>query len=348
VQLHDANVAHHVRAIACHPGVGGVRIVRSAPVPALTDPKIRFEMVPASPKWKRFSALYRRCRQLVREGAVDAVLSFNPIPYGLIAAAAARGRVPYHLGFIGSDLHGWRQVQTWRLLRPVLRHASFVTVTGARMREECQRFGSLPDRTVILPHTLEVDQFPPGDPAQADYEFIFIGNLIPLKRVDLILQAFAEVRRRHPAARLCVVGDGPSRVSLQGLARKLSIQEAVEFTGYQRDVASYLRRARNLVLASESEGLPFVLVEGACCGVVPVCTRVGTIDEMVVDGENGLLVPPRDGRALASAMSRLLDDPELAGRMRERLLRERSTHHDHHATAVWDRWFAQLASPPVS
>lgn len=342
VQLHDANVEHHVRPLLRHPAVESVRVVRSAAVPGWAHPKLTFECVPPWPKGRRFVALYRRCRGLAREGAVDAVLSFNPIPYGLIAAAAARGSVPYHLGFVGSDLHGWRHSLAWTLLRPVLRRAHFVTVTGRRMREECLRFGARGESVAILPHTVEPDRFPPADPARADTDFIFVGNLVPIKRVDLILMAMAEVVQRHPAARLCVVGDGPCRRSLETLAAGLGLCHAVEFTGYLPDVAPRLGRARVLVLASESEGLPFVLVEAACRGVVPVCTRVGTIDDMVIDGENGLLVPPRDPGALAAAMCRLAEDPALRTRLRERLLACRTACSDEAAMAVWDGWFTRL------
>lgn len=344
VQLHDANVANHVRAIVRHPAVREVYIVRSAPVAGLAGPKIRLRRVAGSPPWRRFACLYRECRRLAVDRTVDAVLSFNPIPYGLIAAAAARGRVPCHLGFVGSDLHGWRQSFCWKLLRPVLRRADFVTVTGARMRAECLGFGARPERLAILPHTVETERFQPGTPEGAVYDFIFVGNLIPLKRVDWILEALRRVRLRHAAARLCVVGDGPCRSSLQSLAGKLGLGHAVDFTGYVTDVASYLRRSRILVLASESEGFPFAIVEGACCGLVPVCTRVGTIDEHVRDGWNGLLAPPGDRAALAEAMTRLLDDPAFRARLRERALEMRQSCADEHATAVWDGWFRRLTA----
>ena len=346
VQLLDANVYNNVHALVRHPRVGEIRIVRTARVPALTDPKIRFEIVPSFPRLRRFAALYRHCRRLVLEQAVDAILSFNPVPYGLIAAAAARGRVPYHLGFVGTDLYGWRHTLVWKFLRPVLRRADFVSVTGARMLADCRLLGARPESLAILPRTIDLERFRPGGPETADYDFIFLGRLVPIKRVDIILQALAEVRTRHPAARLCVVGDGPLRPALQSLARTLGIADAVNFAGYAADAAPYLKRSRILVLASASEGMPFAIVEGICCGVVPVSTRVGTIDDIVSDGKNGFLVPPRDSRKLAAAMIRLLDDPELFFRMRAQVLDGRSVYADERATAVWDGWFSRLLPSP--
>lgn len=343
LQLHDANVCNHVRALARHPAVGQVRVVRSALVPALTERKVVFDVVAAAPKWKRFLELYRRCRALVREQAVDAVLSFNPFPYGWIAAAATRGEVPYHLGFIGTELFGARQAAVGALLRRVLRRAAFVTVTGARMREECRRMGVPSEALAVLPHTIDLDRFSPGDASGREYAFIFMGNLIPLKRVDLIVRALAAVRGRHPAARLCVVGDGPARGDLMRLAESLGLAGAVDFVGYVDDVVPWLRRASVLVMASESEGMPFAIIEALCCGVVPVSTRVGTIDEELTDEETGLLVPPGDATALAAALGRLLDDPVLYGRLRAGGLERRAAFGDARAMAAWDPWLRQLA-----
>jgi glycosyltransferase involved in cell wall biosynthesis len=89
--------------------------------------------------------------------------------------------------------------------------------------------------------------------------------------------------------------------------------------------------------------MPFAIVEGICCGVVPVSTRVGTIDEVIVDGETGFLVPPRNARALAAALNRLLDDPDLYVRLRAKVLEQRSAYDDGRAMAAWGPWLAWLS-----
>jgi glycosyltransferase involved in cell wall biosynthesis len=97
-----------------------------------------------------------------------------------------------------------------------------------------------------------------------------------------------------------------------------------------------------LVMASSMEGLPFAVIEAMCNGVVPVSTAVGTIEDLLVSGENGLLFEQGDWRALAEHICALLEDEAMYLRLRVRALEAREVYSFEAATAVWDAWFRQI------
>ena len=113
----------------------------------------------------------------------------------------------------------------------------------------------------------------------------------------------------HASTRLVVVGAGPERAALLRLATREGVERQVSFLGAlpQTEVADWIGAADVLCLASHSEGLPNVIVEALASGVPVVATSVGGVPEVVVDGENGILVPPADPVRLAAALSSALE-----------------------------------------
>jgi rhamnosyl/mannosyltransferase len=151
-----------------------------------------------------------------------------------------------------------------------------------------------------------------------DGPFLFVGRLVPYKGLDLLLDALAEV----PAARLILVGDGPDRSALNKQAAALGIADRIRFVGslQQEGIVDLMADARALVLASRdvSETFGLVQLEAMAAGLPVVASDLPTgIREVGVDGETCLLVPPGDAAALASAMRRLQDEPDLARRLGE-------------------------------
>lgn len=146
---------------------------------------------------------------------------------------------------------------------------------------------------------------------------VFIGVLEPYKAPDVLLDAWARVARDLPAARLSLVGSGPMRPRLERRAIELGIDDSVEFRGTVAPgaVIDVLDGASCLTLPSRSEGLGRVVLEAMARARPIVASRVGGIPELVEDGTDGFLVPPGDAELLADALSKTLEDRELAGRM---------------------------------
>jgi glycosyltransferase involved in cell wall biosynthesis len=110
---------------------------------------------------------------------------------------------------------------------------------------------------------------------------------------------------------LVIIGDGPQRRKLESLSKRLELNDRVFFTGWISDrskIFDYLKQSTVFVLPSLSEGRPRVLVEAMACGLPVVATDVGGVPEVVADGVNGLLVPPRDEKALAEAIEHVFNN----------------------------------------
>jgi glycosyltransferase involved in cell wall biosynthesis len=161
-------------------------------------------------------------------------------------------------------------------------------------------------------------------------DFVFVGRLAPVKRLDLFLGALQIVRLTVPDVQATIVGDGELRDSLEQLARELGVDRHVAFVGQQRDVEAWLRKSKVFVLASDSEGLSLSLMEAMRCGLPAVVSKTGDLGDLVEDGVNGYLVAGRTAAAFAAPIAALLADP---GR--------RARRYDVHAvTRLWDEILA--------
>lgn len=153
-----------------------------------------------------------------------------------------------------------------------------------------------------------------------------LGALYPLKGHDVALDALPAVLARRPGARLVLVGEGVSRAALEARARGLGVEKSVVFAGYlPGDAGDALEAFDALVHPStQTEGLPYAVLEAMARGKPVVASRLGGIPEAVEDGVTGLLVEPGDAPALAAALDVLLADARSrsafgeAGRRRQR------------------------------
>jgi glycosyltransferase involved in cell wall biosynthesis len=142
---------------------------------------------------------------------------------------------------------------------------------------------------------------------------VFVGRLVPIKRLELLLTALALARRSEPRLRLAIVGDGEIRPRLEQQAERIGIGGSVHFLGYRRDPVPVFAAADLAVLCSDNEGTPVSLIEAAAAGLPAVATDVGGVSE-AVGSRSGLLVAPAQPRSLAAALTRMAADAELRAR----------------------------------
>jgi glycosyltransferase involved in cell wall biosynthesis len=154
---------------------------------------------------------------------------------------------------------------------------------------------------------------------------ITVANLFARKGIGVLLNAFAGIQL-DPQPRLVIVGDGPLRAQLESTSSDLGIRERTSFLGTRGDVSDLLQAADVFALPSINEGLPIALLEAMAQGIPSVATRVGGIPEVIVSGENGLLVPVGDVVGLRARLSEVLSSPTLRHRLgdagRERILEQ--------------------------
>ncbi|MBI1728008.1 MAG: glycosyltransferase [Candidatus Rokubacteria bacterium] len=223
---------------------------------------------------------------------------------------------------------------------PVYRRlADRVITSGEAIRSLVIEAGVDPGRVTAIPAGVDLSEFTGGaNDGQAMRESLgvarpVIGSVAMFrgsKGHAHLLDAFATVHARHPAARLLLVGDGIRRPWVEGLAKDRGLGEAVVFTGFRADVPKLLRAMDCFVLAStRTEGVPQSLLQAFAAGVPVVASAIGGIPEVVKDGETGILVPPGDAAALAHAIESVLSDGSSASdraRRARRLVEERFSH----------------------
>lgn len=145
----------------------------------------------------------------------------------------------------------------------------------------------------------------------------FVGRIVPIKRVDLLLRAFAHAQDSGARSHLAIIGDGESRAHFERMAAEVGIGSAVSWLGYRRDLPEIAAAADVAILSSDNEGTPVWLIESAAAGLPAIATDVGGTSD-VVTPESGILVPPDDEVALGRAIAKMAEDPEQRRAMGER------------------------------
>jgi len=144
---------------------------------------------------------------------------------------------------------------------------------------------------------------------------LIVARLTRQKGVDVALRALSQVRLAVPEATLVVVGDGPEAAQLAALAEALGVADAVRWVGHLANPLPLLAAADVVIMPSRAEGLPRVALEAGALARPLVASSVGGLPEAVLHGTTGLVVPPDDPNALASALVGLLQDAPAARRM---------------------------------
>lgn len=193
------------------------------------------------------------------------------------------------------------------------------------------------DRLAALPSAIERRQ---GLPV-----IISIARFETQKRHDMLLSAFARVRK-HTPAELWLVGRGSLRADIERRIAALGLGSAVRLLGFHENPYPFLRQAQLFVLSSDYEGLPNALIEAQGLGLPAVSTACPYgPDEIIADGETGLLVPVGDAAALAEALITLLRDPSRAQGLGERgRSRSRRLFSHQRLIPMWERLLTETVA----
>jgi glycosyltransferase involved in cell wall biosynthesis len=142
------------------------------------------------------------------------------------------------------------------------------------------------------------------------------GRYAPEKGYDRLIDAFAPVAGRHPGWSLRIFGHGPLRGALEKQAARLGLEDRVALPGLAGNIEHELRSASVFALSSIHEGLPMALAEAMACGLPCVAFDCAPgVREIVTDGVDGVVVPPRDVAGLAEGLDRVMGDEDLRRRL---------------------------------
>jgi L-malate glycosyltransferase len=199
------------------------------------------------------------------------------------------------------------RVERW-LLR-LLNRSSLIVVMGSGAAGDLRSKGIAAEKIVIRPGAVDPSRFGRFGRfgrGEQTYDVVTVTRLEPHKRVQDVLVAATMLRRAFPGLRVAVAGEGPSRPELEALARRLRLDDIVDFLGFVDDVAALYQNSAVFALASETEGVSIAVAEAMMSELPVVSTPVGDNPDLVVDGVTGFLIPVGDTRMLADRVGLLL------------------------------------------
>lgn len=281
----------------------------------------RFPVIPRLSNWANpvsmALASLASVRQLQREsGDLDIIDAHFFYPAGIAAILLGRwlGK-PVVITARGSDInvHSRFRVQRAWILWAARRAAALVTVSAA-LRDALANLGVLPARITVVRNGVDLETFLLQDRTALRQELgwfgpmlLSVGNLVEDKGHRLVIEALREL----PDVKLTIVGSGPDERHLREIARKIGVEQRVDWIPYlqQSELARYYAAADATVLASSREGMANVLLESLACGTRVVASAAGGNPEVVCAPEAGVLLRERSAAEVAQGYRRLAASP---------------------------------------
>jgi glycosyltransferase involved in cell wall biosynthesis len=237
----------------------------------------------------------------------------------LLMARMSGSKTIFHLH--GAEFREFATQEAGRLLRRWIRHTlerSSVVIALSESWAQFLRAYAPGARVAVVPNAVPLPDQAALAPGEAG-RVLFLGRIEAGKGIHELLAAGAALAPAFPALRLVFGGEG-DREGVRRRAAELGIAERVELPGWIDAQArgAELARASVFCLPSHAEGLPMALLEAMAARKTVVASSVGGVPEALRDGDNGMLVPPRDSAALAAALARVLGDAALRARLGKR------------------------------
>lgn len=276
---------------------------------------------------RRFLLLH----DLMKREQPDVVLSFMT-PTNILAIAASRG---LNVHCVVAERTN-PELYDYGLVNNCLRNlfyqlANVVVVQTQPIARWLKRRTSA--NIVVVPNFL-LREIPPIT-ASPKKQILAVGRLVPEKRFDFLVSAFAKVANEFPEWSVLIMGEGSERQFLTTLIERLELTNRIHLCGFVNDPTDTLCRASIAVQPSRFEGFPNALLEAMACGLPAIATHQAG-DMLIKDGINGLLVPVDDVDQLADALRRLMENPELRAYLGENALQVRETYSQERVIRLWD------------
>jgi glycosyltransferase involved in cell wall biosynthesis len=287
------------------------------------------DLIPLAPRSEMDLSAAWRFARVVKRLAPDVIHAHDPhgvamasLALSLGSGAAHGGRLPalvasrrvdFHLK--GNSFSRWKYHQV----------DCFIAASEA-IRRMLVADGVPEAQTVTVHEGIDVDHVAAAPPVNVHEAFFLphgapvVGNvaaLVPHKGQRYLIDAALLVVQQVPDARFVILGEGELREHLEKYVRDHRLEKHVLLPGFRTDVLGCLKSFDLFVMSSVTEGLGTSLLDAMAAGRPIVATTAGGIPEIVADGVNGLLVPPRDAHALADAIVRALKDADLRRRLGE-------------------------------
>jgi glycosyltransferase involved in cell wall biosynthesis len=294
-------------------------------LPNLKQKRLKFLLVPFFVFGQILLAI-----KLVRRNRYDVIHAHWIIPQGFIAIIArlfAHNAPAIVLTSHGGDLFALKGRVLSALKRWIINASDHLTVVSSAMLTAARALGIADKKISII--SMGVDShhtFFPADATLSRAGLIFIGRLVNKKGIEYLLEALPLVLATHPEQHLTIIGDGPLKPSLLALCDATGITKFVTFAGSlpNEDIPAYLQKSAIAIIPSvvtengDQEGAPVAIMETLACACPTIVSDYPGARDIIVDGENGLLVPQRSAQDIAEKINYLLENPASRERLAHR------------------------------
>jgi glycosyltransferase involved in cell wall biosynthesis len=268
---------------------------------------------------------WQEIARIVRDRRVQ-IVHAHDYKTDLIALAMGRrgGVVPL------TTAHGWTG-HSWRERRVyypadkwLIARFPRVIAVSSQIRQELIEAGTKPERIQTILNGIDPALFR-RDPQRVarerqrlgleagEFAIGAVGRLEPQKRFDILIEAFAATRGRHPELRLLIAGEGSKREALEREIDSRNLGRSCRLLGHCPDISGFYHAIDLLAQSSDYEGTPNAILEAMALEVPVVATNAGGTGELIEHHVHGLIIPPRDPGALADSIASVLGDPPAAG-----------------------------------
>lgn len=248
------------------------------------------------------------------------IIHINNLPF---LTTLQTTRIAKKLG-IANIIHVHGVIGKWNKLLDILQY-SYLRIFGRQFfknanliicltksdASEVQQFGCPSKKIRLIPNGVDVDEF---KPAKETKNLLFWGGrFLQQKGLEYLIEALSLVAQKAPSTRLILSGDGALFFKIYSMVKKLGLEKNVKFLGrVQRTSLPKLVGSCSIyVLPSLKEGMPYALLEAMSCGKPVVGSNIPGINDIIINMKSGLLVPPKDPKAIAKAILMLLNNEEL-------------------------------------
>lgn len=257
-----------------------------------------------------------KLKRLMLEKDIDILHchKYKSILYGTLAAMMCRGKDLKVIARVGS-MRRSRTLNRRITNRLIFPRITKIMAISQGVRQDVLRFNRFldPQKVVVIHNGIHLERFPFRDLMEQREEWPVlgtVGRLVHTKGQTYLLQAFSQVHKKYPGARLLFAGAGPLLNDLKKEAEILGIAERVHFLGFQSEVSNFLKQLDLFVFPSLAEGFGLAVVEAMATGLPVVASRVGGIPEILNGQPCGRLVEAADAAGLARAILDLLSRGE--------------------------------------
>lgn len=257
--------------------------------------------------------IYFLAKKLIEKGKVDVITVQGQYYLAILGWWLAK---KFKIG-LEIQVHGFEKYKGLRklLAKFIIPRANAVRCVSQRLKKQLiEEFRVKEEKITVVPifselrimnHELKMDK------KNNNFIFLTVGRLVPVKNINMQIEAMAEVVKKYPKTELWIAGDGPERDNYQLQIANYKLHNNIKLLGWQNNLEKFYSQADAFLLTSNYEGWGLVVIEAASFGLPIIMTDVGCAGEIIKDGENGIVIPVGDRERLEEATIELIENESL-------------------------------------